>query len=220
MQVVGDSYGAFNNLSFAGMYAIHLPLSRDVNMSFGVKAGMSSHSFDNTKAQVLSNMPNGSGVVDDVYESFLGNNSSQMFMDIGAGMYIYSQDFFFSIGADQLTKDAVSIGGAPTNFNPQMHFQVSGGYKFHLNDDWTLMPSAQVKYMSPAPVSWEATVQAEYKEWLWFAASYRHTDAIIPMLGANLSQRFKIGYSYDYSLSRFNNYSSGGHEIILGFMIK
>ena len=54
MQVVGDSYGAFNNLSFAGMYAIHLPLSRDVNMSFGVKAGMSNHSFDNTKAQVLT----------------------------------------------------------------------------------------------------------------------------------------------------------------------
>ena len=217
-QVMIDEYGAFNNLSFGGMYAIHLPLSKDVNMSFGAKVGLSNHSFLQEKAQVLSDMTG--GATDAVYSDFLMNNASRMFMDIGAGMYIYSQDFFFSIGADQLTKDFVSIGSGTSNFNPQMHFQVSGGYKFHLNDDWSLMPSALVKYMSPAPVSWEATLQAEYKEWLWFAMSYRHTDAIIPMLGANLSQRFKIGYSFDYSLSRFNNYTSGGHEIILGFMIR
>jgi type IX secretion system PorP/SprF family membrane protein len=222
-QVVMDEYGAFNNLSFGGMYAIHIPLSQDVNMSFGVNVGLSNHSFLPEKASVLTDMQSGgTSGTDPVYDNFIagGSGVSRMFMDLGAGMYIYSQDFFFSLSSNQLTTDLVSLGTVTSNFNPKMHFQASGGYKFHLNDDWTLMPSAMVKYMSPAPISMEFTLQAEYKEWLWFAASYRHTDAIIPMLGANLSQKFKIGYSYDYSISRINTQSSGGHEVILGFYIR
>ena len=30
---------------------------------------------------------------------------------------------------------------------------------------------------------------------------YRHTDALIAMVGMNISQRFKVGYSYDFSIS-------------------
>ena len=43
--------------------------------------------------------------------------------------------------------------------------------------------------------------------------------ALIAMVGMNISQRFKVGYSYDFSISRFNNYSSGGHELTLGLML-
>jgi hypothetical protein len=73
--------------------------------------------------------------------------------------------------------------------------------------------------MSPAPVSIDVNLQAEYNEWLWFGFGYRHTDAVIGMLGMNISNRFKFGYSYDFSLSKFNNYTSGGHELTLGIML-
>ena len=39
------------------------------------------------------------------------------------------------------------------------------------------------------------------------------------MLGMNLSNRFKLGYSFDYSISDLKQYSSGGHELILGIML-
>lgn len=217
-QVVLDEYGAFQNLQFAGMYALHIPLSREVNMSFGAKLGLSNHSFLQERAQVLSDMTG--GVSDQAYAGFIANGASRMFMDLGAGLYVYSDKFFVGISSDQLTTDLVSIGSGTTNFNPKMHFQGTAGIKLDMGEKWTVMPALLAKLMPPAPLSIEGTIQFEYEEWLWFGASYRHTDAVVAMLGANISQRFKIGYSYDYSLSRFNNYSSGGHEVVLGFMIR
>lgn len=226
-QVVIDEYGAFQNLQFAGMYAIHVPLSREVNMSFGAKLGLSNHSFLQERAQVLSDMTG--GLSDQTYANFIANGASRMFMDIGAGFHIYSNDFFFGVSADQLTTDLVSIGSGSTNFNPRMHFQVMGGYKIPMGDDWTVMPAVLAKFMLPSPLSLDGNLQFEYKEWLWFGAGYRYNasnagtsaNALAVMLGANISQRFKIGYSYDYSLGGFQSYATGGgHELMLGFMIR
>ena len=88
-----------------------------------------------------------------------------------------------------------------------------------MNNDLALIPGFLVKYMSPAPLSVDINIQAEYKNWIWMTVGYRHTDALILMAGLNISERFKFGYSYDFSVSRFNNYSSGGHELTLGLML-
>jgi type IX secretion system PorP/SprF family membrane protein len=220
-QMVADEYGAFRKLSFAGTYAIHLPLSTKVNMSFGTKLGVSNNSFLQDRATVLTEMPGytGPAMTDQEYYDYIANQSATNFMDIGAGLYIYSNRMFFGFSADQLTGDMVSFGSGTANFDPNMHFMITGGYKMPLNDNLSLMPAVLAKIMAPAPVSIEGSLQLEYKEWLWFGLSYRHTDAVIAMLGANISEKFKFGYSFDYSLSRFNDYSAGGHEIMLGLML-
>jgi type IX secretion system PorP/SprF family membrane protein len=220
-QVIADQYGAFRDISFAGTYAIHLPVSRDFNMSFGAKLGLSNSSFLQDRAQVLSQMSGYSGpvVTDATYENYLTNQSSLNFMEIGAGLFFYSNKMYAGIAADQLSRNAISFGSGTANFDPQFHFNFTAGYRFDLTDEWTFMPSLLMKLMPPAPTSIEGSLQFEYKRWLWFAASYRHQDAIVGMLGCNLSERFKIGYSYDFSITEFNNYSSGGHEVILGLML-
>lgn len=218
--VVADSYGAFQTMQISGMYAVHIPINRKVNMSLGLKAGMTNHSFIWENAQVLSQMSGQSGQVDPIYSNFMGGGSgaSSWIMDLGAGFYMYSQKFFVGVSADQLTKDMVSTA-SNANFNPEMHFQLTGGYQFELNDDWAMTPSLLAKFMSPAPLTIEGNLMFDYKEWLWFGASYRHTDAVVAMLGGNITPRFHVGYSYDFSLSRINKYSSGGHEVVLGFRL-
>jgi len=220
-QVVSDQYGAFRKLSFAGIYAIHLPVTKKHNLSFGTKVGLSNSMFLQDRATVLTQMSgyNGPAMADPEYDAYIANQGSLNFLDIGAGFYFYSKDLFIGIAADQLTRDMVSFGSGTANFDPNMHFEATAGYKFRINDNLTLMPSVLGKYMAPAPVSIEGTLQLEYKEWLWFGAGYRHTDAVVLMLGGNISEKFKFGYSFDYSLSQFNKYSVGGHEIVLGLML-
>ena len=220
-QIIADEYGAFRKLSFAGTYAIHIPLTQKMNMSFGAKLGLSNSTFLQDRATVLTQMNGYTGptLSDPEYDAFIANQSSKNFMDIGAGLYFYSKKFFFGFSADQLTRDMVSFGSGTANFDPNMHFMGTVGYKFPISENMTLMPAALVKIMSPAPVSIDGSLQLEYKEWLWFGATYRHTDAVVLMAGANINEKFKFGYSYDYSLSQFNDYSGGSHEIVLGLML-
>lgn len=220
-QIIADQYGAFRDISFAGTYAIHLPVTNKHNLSFGTKVGLSNSMFLQERATVLTSMAGytGPATTDPEYDAFLANQSSLNYLDIGAGFYFYSEDMYIGISADQLTRDMVKFGSGTANFDPNMHFNIMAGYRFDLNDNLTLMPSALVKIMSPAPVAVEGSLQFEYKEWLWFGASYRHTDAVVAMLGCSISERFKFGYSFDFSLSKFNNYTAGGHELILGIML-
>jgi type IX secretion system PorP/SprF family membrane protein len=218
-QILADQYGAFRKLSFSGTYALHLPLTKKMNLAFGVKLGLSSNNFLADKAQVLNVVNTSLTYTDPTYTNFLANQSSKQFLDIGSGLYLYGKGFFIGVSADQLTRDLVKFGSGTANFNPQIHYQVITGYKIKAGENWSITPSLLAKYMSPAPVSIDVNLQAEYKEWLWFSLGYRHTDAVIGMLGMNISERFKFGYSYDFSLSRFNNYTSGGHELTLGIML-
>lgn len=220
-----DQYGAFQRIKGALTYALHLPVSDQYNLSFGVNLGMTNHSFDKTRAQTLDVMDPSLGYTDPVYADYI-NHSSTNTMDIGAGLYFYSKNLFVGVATEQLTKDFVEFGKNLGNFEPKMHFSVTAGYKFPIGRELTLMPAILAKYMSPSPVSIEGSLQLEYAEWLWFTASYRqgiggfnNADAVVVMAGCNISERFKIGYSYDITLSRVRNYSAGGHELVLGVML-
>lgn len=219
-QLLADQYGAFRTMQVAGTYAVHLPVSKKFNLSFGARLGMSNHSFLSEKAQVLNMLDAGYGGVDNAYNNFASNNASKWIFDLGAGFYLYSKNVFVGVAADQLTKDMVEFGSGTANFNNQMHFNATAGVKFPLNENLTLTPAVLAKMMSPAPLSIEGTLQLEYKEWLWAGVSYRHTDAVVGMLGLNVNERFKFGYSYDFSLSRFNDFTGGGHEIVMGIMLR
>ena len=216
-QVLADQYGAFRQLRAAVTYAIHVPLSRNYNLSFGTNLGLSNRTFLSDKAQTL-NMLTSTGS-DNTYDNFVANSGAQNTMDLGAGIYLYSKKMFVGISADQLTKDFVKFGNVQTTFDPSMHFQATAGVKIPISREVSLMPAILAKYTQGAPISFEGSLMLEYKEWLWMGASFRNQDALVAMAGLNISERFKFGYSYDFNLSKVRNFSAGGHELVLGLMI-
>lgn len=221
-QLLADQYGAFRRLNIAGVYAIHIPVSRNYNLSFGTRLGLSNNSFLQDKAVVLNTLDPFTTYAggDAEYDQFIANQSNRYIMDIGAGLYFYSNKMFVGVSADHLSKDLVNFGSGTANFNTQIHFNMTAGVKIPVSEDISITPAVLVKNMRPAPFSIEGSLMAEYKEWMWFGFSYRNADALIGMFGLNISRRFKLGYSYDFSVSRMNKVSSGGHEVVLGIMLR
>ena len=76
-----------------------------------------------------------------------------------------------------------------------------------------------IKYMNPLPTQIEVNAKLQYHDLAWIGASYRHKDGFAGMVGMNIYNAFNIGYAYDYTTSRLNNFTKGTHEIILGFLI-
>ena len=70
--------------------------------------------------------------------------------------------------------------------------------------------------MSPAPLSMDFSLKGTYNKFIWGGFTYRHQDAIVGMIGMNINELIKFGYSYDFSISGMNSYNKGGHEIVLG----
>jgi type IX secretion system PorP/SprF family membrane protein len=51
---------------------------------------------------------------------------------------------------------------------------------------------------------------------LWFRHNFENPDAAIALIGLE-TKKYKIGYSYDYSVSPLANYSGGSHEVSISY---
>jgi type IX secretion system PorP/SprF family membrane protein len=210
-----DQYGAFQYIKATATYAFHLPVTDKMYLSFGANVGFSNRSFLKSRAQTLNTM---TGVGTDVTYDTYANQGDLNMLDIGVGLYLYSNNLYVGITGDQLTKDFVRFGNG-SNIDPRMHFNLVAGYKFELSKTITLTPSVLAKYINPSPLSIEGSLMFEWQERVWYGASYRYQDAVIAFVGMNITNRLRFGYSFDFSTSRFNNHSFGGHELSIGLML-
>jgi type IX secretion system PorP/SprF family membrane protein len=96
---------------------------------------------------------------------------------------------------------------------------LSAGYRLTISDDFNLLPSMLVRYISPLPLGFDINAKLQYQDFLWAGTSYRYKDGFAAMVGLNLSNTLNIGYSYDIQTSRINTISRGTHEILIGFLL-
>jgi type IX secretion system PorP/SprF family membrane protein len=210
--LMSDEYGAFTKLSGKLSYALHLPLSQSINLSFGVGLGASNLAFDQSKV-TLENQ------TDNTYMNFIANGTASTFFDINAGFRLYSDDFFIGYASNQLLGDKVAFGTGIADADLQIHHFISAGYSIGAGEDFKITPSVMVKLMPPAPVSFDVNLKVEYLNMVWAGLSYRYEDAVVGMVGFTFSDFIKLGYSYDFTLSNIKQSSSGSHEVLLGIML-
>ena len=99
------------------------------------------------------------------------------------------------------------------------HFFATGGYKIFLSDDVTLLPSALLKFIDPAPVTFDINMKLSFRDRFWFGGSFRKDDSYAVLAGFNLSSVVNVGYSYDVTTSALRSVSNGSHEIVLGILL-
>ena len=214
MQVINDVTGPLSNLSAYATYAYHIGLTPRTSLSGGFGAGINRISLDADKLDF------GDVTVDPaVYSSGLLRSTR---LDVMAGLYLYSADYFIGVSAQQIVPQKIDFSDKyirPKDGKTVPHLFATAGYRFLVGYDFNFIPSVMVKFVQPLPVQVEVNGKLQYRDLAWIGASYRHKDGIAGMLGINISNTFNVGYAYDYTTSKLNNYSKGTHEFILGFLI-
>ncbi|WP_026462773.1 PorP/SprF family type IX secretion system membrane protein [Adhaeribacter aquaticus] len=208
-----DKTGPLQNTLLNASYAYHLPLNSKTKISAGVSGGLLQYNL-NPQMVHLRNQND---------PTLYDNNINELKMDLNVGLWLYSKNYFVGVSGSQLLRDTgtretqVTFNGSG---NLQKHFVATAGYRIEVNPEVAVIPSFQVNYATPSPVSVDLNLKATYADRVWVGGSLRKGDAFAGMAGINISSLLSLGYSYDITTSALTYNSAGSHEIVMGLKLQ
>lgn len=214
--IFNDQLGPQSTTGIQLAYAYHIPIKKDEQyLSFGLAGTFMNRTIDYNKLNAYDKDDNA---------IIASTNESQFKGDAHFGAYYYGPNFWLGVSSLQLIQSKFKLSNNATVENlvtveNARHFYGTAGYRFFINDDFALQPSVLLKYVQAVPVSTELTLMAYYQNNYWLGLNYRTDDAVSLMLGIDLDNGLNIGYAFDFITSELNNYSSGSHELVLGYDI-
>jgi type IX secretion system PorP/SprF family membrane protein len=209
LMISSDKIGITNQTDVYASYGYHLPLHR-ARLSLGLQGGVSYFKSVFTELKYWD-------ANDPVYQSL---SLTALQPNFGAGIYYYQEKLYAGLSAPFLISyDSIQPLNfyKKTVFHQARHYYLHGGYVFEVNREFIIRPSVLVKYVMHAPVQYDININFLLSHIFWVGGSYRSSDALVVIFEYQVSRKLRIGYSFDYTLSRLRNYSSGSHEFMIGY---
>lgn len=199
-------------------------------LSFAIGAGVSQYSLDGG----LLN-PNPEGGNDQVLPR---GNESVFKPDLRFGVYYTSPKWYAGLSVmDLLTGDNSDAifrqDDNPFTIARKRHLYLIAGTLLDIDTDLKLRPSILIKEDFKGPTSLDLNAMLIFGERFWLGAGYRtgasawkkdhekgqelsKLNSLSGVAQFYVNERLRIGYSYDYILSRLSTAQNGTHEITLG----
>lgn len=220
LNVMSDQIG-FDKTLFA---RLALSYNRHIGagvLGIGIDGGILQKQFNGTWIT-----PDGNSVYDaniPNYSSGTGTNTAtnpnlnKLSYDVGFGVfYSIANKMYVGISSTHLAAQDIKQS-SEIKFALARHYYIVGGYTFNVGEGGKhgINPNVKVK-SDAASTQLDLNLTYIYNQKFWLGVSYRMQDAIAPMVGYKF-KGMKIGYSYDLTLSKIKGYSSGTHEVMLGY---
>lgn len=233
LQLTADKLGPQAASSAYVNYAFRLRLNNEdtQRLSFGVGAGVTQYSLDGSILR--PNDLNDQAVPAGKINSFIP--------DIRFGVYYYNPKWYAGVSVmDLLSGDQSNNifrwdNTTTDNLRRKRHIYFIGGALFDLSEGLRLRPSFLVKEDFKGPTSLDLNAMFIFGDRFWIGGGWRTGVAVFEreynrFSGNNLNglnsvsaitqlyatESLRIGYSYDYILSRLSGVQNGSHEITLG----
>lgn len=212
LSAIVDRLGLENSTNINASYAYHVRLTPKLNLSLGLSIGVLYRSVDKNKAIFPD-------PTDPNVQAFLQDDSKTN-PDFNFGFELNNENFTFGAAVTHLNNSST----AHKDLVSGRHFYLYGRYKFEVATDWDLVPTLSAQN-SIKDFQMEVNTMAFYRQRYWLGVSYRVNDkveseSLVGMLGLYITDFIRLGYAYDLNMGDLGSYSSGSHEIMLGFRIK
>lgn len=205
-----DKIGVTKQTDFYGMLAYHLPVGLG-KLSIGLQAGLSNFSSEVVN---LTYWDPGDKV-------FAYNTFSNLLPNAGLGAYYYRDLFYAGVSAPFLISydpnESSSFETSVPVHRMTRRYYVTAGGVIETEKELKFKPSMLIRYESGAPLQYDVNLNMLINDIFWIGASYRSDESIIALFEYQISRKLRVGYSYDYTLGELGNYSSGSHELMIGY---
>lgn len=206
LSVIADKIGPITEQNVYGDFAYKLKLGENSNLSFGIKAGATFQKVN--FSEIVSTLP-------DPSEGIFGKNSNDVSLNIGTGVFYYTDKYYVSFSIPNLINAAHLDYDGKKYGSDVSHYFLTAGYVFDLNPNLKFKPSFLLKSAFHVPSSLDVSANFLYQEKVELGATYRLQDSFGLLVNINVTRDLRVGYAYDHIVSDLNISTSSSHEIIL-----
>ena len=192
-------------------FAYLLPVGAESKLSLGLKAGVTL--FDaNFDGFILQS---GDRSTDNAFDE----NISRAFPNLGIGAFFFTDHYYLGLSAPNMlsNKHLENENGVKATGIENVHYFVTGGYVFDINQNLKLKPAFMARAVKGAPLALDLTANVLINERLEAGLGYRLDDAVSALVNFRVTPELRIGYAYDYTTTNLGNFNSGSHEIFILF---
>jgi len=202
LNVVKDNIAQFSNLGLQASYAYRTELGVG-QIGMGMSVGMYQSGTDGgfIPAKLDPSVPEG-----------IVSGSS---LDIGAGIYYNTQDFYIGLSSAHMTEPTIEWTDGQ-DFDLSRHYFLIAGYYHEINPVLSLNPSIYLK-SDGATSQLDINTNLIYNNKMWGGVSYRLDEGLILLAGINANEDLRFGLGYDVTIM---NPMSNSLEFMLGYNFK
>lgn len=206
--IINDAYGPVRNTGYMGSYAYRftMPVGK---LSIGIRAGVFDLKYNSglieykDKADYFASMPNVRKVVS----------------NFDFGTYYYTKTFFAGIafshlGNIRLIQDEAT---GQKRLNLLKNFTATIGKAVAINDYWVFKPSAIFRTSGFIHRYADINLSFLYDNRIWLGAAVRTNSTFMFLTELNVTNKFRVGYSYDLTVGPLRSTNGGSHEIFMGY---
>jgi len=220
--------GMYNTINGSAIYSYRLQASRTVVVNAALEAGYMLKSINWDKFVFGDQINISTGIHEQTAETRPGRQSVGA-VDLSAGLLAgYKESVYFGVVVSHLNSPNMSFyDGQKDQMDRKITVHAGAIFDFRQGMDgedlrnFALTPN--LVYMQQGKFH-QLNLGMSVNKYplvvgLWFRHNFENPDAVIVLFGFQQKQ-YKIGYSYDYTVSRLKGQTVGAHEISIAWLFK
>lgn len=207
--ITGDRIGSYSNTGIFGSYSYKIKDATGGVFSMGVQAG-----FNNFKAD-FSELTLKAGQ-DPIFNVFM----NEFKPNFGGGLFYYNKKIFAGFSVPTILTHAKLFSGNLEQLKTPRFYYLNVGVKLPLDprtNRVVIQPSFLIRAQEGTPLSADYNLNVIFDQLISIGTSFRSGDGAILLLNYKLSEKFYVGYSYDWTVSDIRRFSKGTHEIMINY---
>ncbi len=208
-----QAHGTLKTTQASLIYSYLLSPSRNFSIKMSLQAGFFQKSLDKTKLNFGDMIDAKRGFVWNTNESIATQTKTNL--DFSAGVLGYSKNYFFGAAVHHINQPDEGFQN-----NSKLPFKITA----HAGAVIPLEKGSESS-ISPNILFQQQQNFTQLNLGIYFTRGsfvgglwYRNSDAVIILLGIQ-TDHFRVGYSYDVTVSKLSNNTAGSHEVSMQFQL-
>lgn len=213
LSILSDNIAFDKDLSISGAYAYRYDLGEGT-LGIGVNLGVYNTRLETAEWEYPLDIE---GSIDPNNDQAVPNSDeSRLSFDMAFGLFYKTDKLYFGLSSNHINRPKIKYVDKDQSYIGR-HYYAVAGYNIQLpNPMIEVLPSVFLKTDGRGN-QFDASTLVRYNKKFWAGVSFRPGDALTGMVGFELFNGVKVGYSYDFTTSDIGNYSNGSHEFTLGY---